>query len=257
MAKDKVIIVIPAKGTSRRLPGKNLMKLGGMFGGKSLVEIAVERSIGSGLGKVVVSTDSTDIGMAVLGFMDSRPVEGVQDVSKMPYVILLDRYRKELCQDNARAWEVCIDAMERTDGCDTLVMTLPTSPFCTSTHIKQAYDMFLNGGRRPVLSVRKVEFNPETLCDKKGTKKDKDQLYPYDTANMFWDFGVVQPSKDVFISNGAVWVVDVDELIREREQYIKGMVGYEMDEVASINIDTRLDYITACAIASDFDWKVL
>lgn len=54
--------IIPAKGTSTRLPNKNLM----LLDGKPLIEYAVEAALNSGLFKIVaVSTDSVEVMEAV------------------------------------------------------------------------------------------------------------------------------------------------------------------------------------------------
>ena len=260
VTKDKVLIVIPAKGNSKRLPGKNLMKLGGTFGDKTLIEIAIERAIKSDLGMVVVSTDSPEILDSTLLWIDNCIHKGGVDMCKAAPNLLVVPRGEGVRKDNTRAWEVCLDAVDQLKAIynseyDTLIMTLPTSPFCTSKHIKEAYQMFLENDRESVMSVKKCEFNPETLCDKKMVAKD--YLFPYDTDNMFWKNGVGKHKRDVFISNGAVWVIKVDELIEKKEQYMQGMHGYEMDEVDSINIDTELDYITACAVAKEYEgWGI-
>jgi len=248
--KDRVIIVIPAKGISKRLPGKNLLKLGGVFGEKTLTDIAAARAMESGLGKVVVSTDSDEVFDDLAGWVRSELANTVSqqkvDYSRPPYLHVMRR-PKDLCKEDTRAWEVCLSVVADTNIADTLIMTLPTSPFCTSTHIRQAYDLFLLNDRKPVMSVCKVNFNPDTI----GVIKhcNKDGFYPY-RLNKCWSQGLFERSYiPPYISNGAVWVVDVNELIEKKEQYIDGTIAFEMDEIESINIDTNLDYITACAVA--------
>lgn len=52
------IAVIPARGGSKRIPGKNIRP----FCGRPMIEYAIETALGTGLfGSVVVSTDSDDI----------------------------------------------------------------------------------------------------------------------------------------------------------------------------------------------------
>ena len=62
----KSLIVIPAKAKSNRLPNKNLLKIGEY----TLVELAVERSLQSNLGDIIVSTDSTRIINIIKGEYD-------------------------------------------------------------------------------------------------------------------------------------------------------------------------------------------
>ena len=235
--ESTVVIVVPAKGTSKRLPSKNLLSLGGKFGAKTMVEVAVDRSIDSGLGLVVVSSDG-------LGVLRTSRNYSTSDVYYM------DR-SKSLGGVGARAWEVCLDVVDHFDKLikmkiDTILMTLPTSPFCIAGDLINALDLFYKNSRRPVLSVTQINFNPETC----GVISGSGRFSAYDGT--YWE-GLKNPSLNngsPFLSNGAVWVCDVDMLREKRDQYIDGMIAYVMPEERSVDINTQFDYSVARLLAS-------
>ena len=184
------IIVIPAKGTSRRLPRKNMLTLGG----EPLVKIAVDRAVSSKLGKVVVSTENENMIQYLKAMINDNTI----------HYDNVDIHRRSirLTQDNTRAWEVCLKVADHYKDAKTIIMTLPTSPFSVSSDLISAYQMYLAHDRKaPVMSVTKVDFNPETLCCK--TNKDdyryKDRLFPYSGICGYWSCGINVSIDSVFL----------------------------------------------------------
>lgn len=225
---DNTIIIIPAKSNSRRLPNKNILKLGD----RTLLRRAVNRSFDSDLGNIIVSRDSDDFYKLIIDWMHPK--------------IFFHNRQKELCKDNTRVWEVLIDVIdwyeENYANIDTVIMTLPTSPFCTPNDIKNAYQMFLDSNRKPVMSITKCQFNPNSIC-----AMIDNELKPFDDEfhGIKWYYGNITDKRNAYLSNGAIWICDTQILREEREQYIDGMLGYEMDEIHGLDINTKLDYLLA------------
>lgn len=238
MGESNIAIVIPAKGKSRRLPGKNMLHIGD----KTLVQRAVERSIECQLGRVIVSTDSNKI---------------IDDISEYAaHGIHLHRREPGEKTEKARAWEVCLEAVDgMMDVCgwkyDTLIITLPTSPFCTSSDMLAVYYMFIDNDRKPVMSVSKLGFNVNTIAQKFDAYGDR--LFPNDFQFIgSWCRNVVESGveKNNFISNGAIYICDIEMLRKAKEQYVNGLLGYEMDGYRGMDINTRFDYCLAVLL----DW---
>ncbi|MBW8001710.1 MAG: hypothetical protein FVQ80_06770 [Planctomycetes bacterium] len=232
MKNSSVAIVVPAKVISKRLPSKNLLCLGGKFGNKTLVEIAVDRSLESGLGMVVVSSDGH-------GVLRQARIYSTAEVYFM-------KRSNGLNEGTSRAWEVCLDSVDRLQlKCNmkvtTVVMTLPTSPFCSAEDLINAVDLFYKKDRRPVMSVKELNFNPATCA----TISNDGVMWRRDGGS----WGVLTVSERVYLSNGAVWVCDVEMLRKRKEQYIAGMVAYVMPEERSIDINTQFDYSVASLLA--------
>ena len=96
--KYKILAYIPARGGSKRIPGKNIKK----FAGKPLVSHAIEQALACKIAdKIVVDTDSPEIAKiakkygAEVPFL--RPAELAQDKSMVIDSIIhtLDRLEKE------------------------------------------------------------------------------------------------------------------------------------------------------------------
>lgn len=106
-----ILSIIPAKGHSQRIPGKNLRELGG----KPLLVWTLEAAISSSeVGRVIVSTDSEDV------------------------VAIARRYDVETTMRRpSEATFECVDVARDHDA-EIIVMLLPTSPFRSGSHIDDA-----------------------------------------------------------------------------------------------------------------------
>lgn len=133
---DRLLTIIPAKGTSRRVPNKNLADLGG----KPLVLWTIEAALGVDFSPhyVVVSSESR----AVLEVANSH---GAHPLHRPP----------ELCADPAQMPEVALHALQACGGFDPTIVCvlLPTSPFRTREHIEEGLRLHVENDRRAVVSV--------------------------------------------------------------------------------------------------------
>lgn len=134
----RTIGLIPARGGSKRLPGKNLRQVGG----KSLIERAIESALESGL-EIAVSTEDRAIaqeaarcGLRLSGCL-VRPDDLAADSTEMIDVVLHAADELQLASD------------------DVIVLLQPTSPFRTAETIKRALAAFKGD---PVVSVSRVEL---------------------------------------------------------------------------------------------------
>ena len=120
-----ILGLIPAKGTSRRLPGKNKL----MFCGKPLVAWTIEAALKAGsLDEVAVSTDDPDIA----------------DIAEECGAAVLDR-PAWLADDKATIYDVVRYHMKRlASAFDTAIVILqPTSPLRTADDIDECVRKWL------------------------------------------------------------------------------------------------------------------
>jgi CMP-N,N'-diacetyllegionaminic acid synthase len=127
-----VVAFIPARGGSKGLPGKNLMKLEG----RSLLRRAIESSQLTGdyegfADMVVVSSDSQEI-------LEEARNAGVDTV--IPH-----ERSMHAATDEATAADVLRDFFEQDDNLDDtrdlwVLYLQPTSPLRTAEHVQQAVD---------------------------------------------------------------------------------------------------------------------
>lgn len=146
----RLLALVPARGGSKAIPGKNLKPLGG----KPLIAWSADAAKASGLfEKVVLSTDSEDIAeagrKAGLEVPFLRPPEISTDAAPMLPVIehALAHYEKQ-------GWVP-----------DAVVLLQPTSPFRRPEMLKEAARRILDEGYDSVVGVYKVpsEFSPYYL----------------------------------------------------------------------------------------------
>jgi CMP-N-acetylneuraminic acid synthetase len=111
-----ILAVIPARGGSKGIPGKNLKELGG----KPLVTWMIEAALDTVVDTVVVSTDDTDIAAISRGY--NLPV----------------RLRpEEISGDLASSESAVLDVLDGDWGSpDTVLMLQPTSPLTLSEDIE-------------------------------------------------------------------------------------------------------------------------
>ena len=147
--KQKNIVVIPARGGSVRIPGKNIKKLWG----KPLIQYAIDAALSSGvIDKVIVSTDSLDIAMvakkcgAEVPFF--RPAKLACDVPTEDVVIhaVLELEKLGFFYNNV----ICLE---------------PPVPFRSHTHIKMAVEILSdrNCEYDSVLTVTPISERPEWM----------------------------------------------------------------------------------------------
>ncbi|MHC8597355.1 acylneuraminate cytidylyltransferase family protein [Arenicellales bacterium IMCC55707] len=136
MSKTPIIAVIPARGGSKRAPGKNTA----LYRGRPLVAHTIEQAIDSGLfNDIVVTTDSHE-------------VRGISQ----GYSVTLHKRHKNLADDNATLLEVIqsLGAEEKWPTDAVIVLLQVTAPLRMTEDIKQAYQLYINSDKtRAVVSV--------------------------------------------------------------------------------------------------------
>ena len=196
-----VLVVIPAKGSSRRIPSKNLR----LLGGKPLFLWTVKAAVEAGIGRVVVSTE------------DER-------VREMAPVEVIDR-PASLAVDPAEAPDVALHALDEVGGTN-VVMLLPTSPFRTAEHVREAFDLH----RRMGANVLSVTEAPDL----------RRKLH----ANVRGQMTALPVAAPVLL-NGAIWIATSQRLRRDGFFAGDGAVPYVMGADEGIDIDTEDDWARA------------
>ncbi|MEK7178866.1 MAG: acylneuraminate cytidylyltransferase family protein [Patescibacteria group bacterium] len=209
----KILAIIPARGGSKGIPGKNIK----LLAGKPLIAWSIEAAKGSRLiDRVVVSTDDINIAEIAKKFgagVIIRP--------------------KELAEDNTPMDPVLKHAVEFLEKenyiSDAIVLLQPTSPLRTAKHLDEAIEKFLGGDFDSLISVE-VNRNP------RHEVRGGEYLVP--TFKKIENRNKREPS---YIENGAVYISKIDLIKQGR---IRGdRVGfYEMDRYSSIDIDESSDF---------------
>lgn len=221
----KPLVVIPARGGSKGVPRKNIKELGG----KPLIYYTIEAARQVFDDEVIcVSTDDKEI---------KKVVE--QTGLKVPFLRPV-----KLATDTAGTRKVLLHALEfykEVDyEADTIVLLQPTSPFRTGTHIEEALELYHPSLDR-VVSVKETDSNPYYVL-----YEENDEGYLRQSKK--GDFKRRQDCPTVWELNGAIYIINRNSLRKEKMSDSKKVKKYVMDEVTSIDIDTKLDWELAKTI---------
>lgn len=225
----RVLAVVPARGGSKGLPGKNLKP----FRGVPLVALAgyVAREV-SEIDKAVVSTDSAEIALVAkhagleVPFMRPPELSGdlVGDVDVLVHALT---------------------ATERVDGCryDVVVMLQPTCPLRSSGDVRACLDMFAANDADSVWSVSATDKKYHPL---KQLKVERSRLSYYDARGA--EIIARQQLSDSFIRNGVAYVISRDCLMNRRS--LMGERAFAcITPGPQISVDTAEDLAAAEALA--------
>ncbi len=215
----KTLAIIPARGGSKGVPGKNKA----LINGKPLICYTIETALeASGIDHLVVSSDDPDI---------LKIAEGYKEV------LVHDR-AKELASDTSPITDT-IRKLADTYPSDVIMLLQPTSPIREPHQIEQAIALLeKNKQANSVISVTAM-----------------DDVHP---ARMYWDKeGVLSPILEEFeqtrrqdipealYRNGAIYAVRSSAFYASGQIMAKPSVGLEMPSSQLLNIDEPRDLLIA------------
>lgn len=219
----KKLFLIPARGGSKGIPGKNVK----LLGNRPLIYYTIDAAnaaFESG-DRIVVSTDSDEIAEVVR-----------QYGNYVPFI-----RPAELASDTAGSREVILHALDffeqKDEHFDCIVLLQPTSPFRKGTHVKEALKLY-----RPsfdmVVSAFETKSNPYYVLFEENSggfiEKSKQG-----------NFTRRQDCPKVFELNGAIYVINPKSVRSENLPDFKHTRVYEMNAADSVDLDTSDDWAYA------------
>lgn len=215
------LVVIPARGGSKRLPRKNVLSLGG----KPLIAWTIEAAIDACRGaRILVSSDDDEI-LAISAGFQSRGV-------------ISHRRNPELATDTATTADVLIDAVnaERAIGYnpEVIILLQPTSPLRAPEDITNAVMLFDERAKADtVVSVCEVDHPTAWI----GKVDCNSRLRGLDlSAARSQDHG------KEYRLNGAVYVVSVSNLLATGSLFTDSLFASVMPRERSLDIDNEIDF---------------
>ena len=218
----KILAIIPARGGSKGIPGKNIK----LLGGKPLLQYTVESAKESALlSRVILSSDDPEI-IAV----------GKELGLEVPFVRpaeLAGEATSSLGVSKHTLEELCSQGREY----DAVCLLQPTPPFRSTGLIDKAIEKFRSGNYDSLISVREVpaEFNPH------WTYEELEGKLKIATG----DEEIISRRQDLpkaYHRDGAVYITKTSVLLEQNSLYGKN-IGY-IDTTGSVyvNIDTEEDW---------------
>lgn len=224
MFRSKMIIaIIPARGGSKRLPGKNIK----LLNNKPLIYWSIKAAKESKyIDKLIVSTDDNEIAKISRQF-------GAEVPFSRP---------KELSNDNSDSISVIKHAIEFYDKIYEYVLLLqPTSPLRLTIDIDNSIKL-LNEKTKSVVSVCEAEHSPLWCNTLPGDLSMKDFIRP-ELNNIR-----SQDLPKYYRLNGAIYVAGTEYIYRHNGFIGENTRAYIMPQSRSADIDTETDWKSVEAI---------
>lgn len=212
----KILSIIPARGGSKGLKKKNIIN----FLGKPLIAWSIEASISSDyISKTIVSSDDDEI----------------LEIAKRYKSEILKR-PEEFATDSSSSEEVVKHVLECVEEYFEFVVLLqPTSPLRNKNDIDMAFRKFFSKNATSLISLK--EFDNKVL----KSFIEKDDGFIEGLVNNSYPFMRRQDLPEIYLSNGAIYIVKVDEFIKNNSFFTDKTISFFMDDAKSVDIDSIED----------------
>jgi CMP-N,N'-diacetyllegionaminic acid synthase len=217
----EILAIIPARGGSKTLPGKNIK----LLNGKPLIAYTIEEALKSNyISRIVISTDD----------------EAISEVGKKYGAEVPFLRPDELSTDYSPTIDAVIYTVNRLKDMqgyipDYVCLLQCTTPLKTVHHIDEAIKKLVRSGFDGIVSVCESQAHPYWMQVFNGERLE---------CFMHQENKILrrQDLPPVYRLNGAIWVVRTTSLLEERSLIVKNQTGYIMDLKDSVDIDTELDF---------------
>lgn len=219
----RILALIPARGGSKRLPGKNIK----LLGGRPLISWSICAAQKSGCcADVMVSTDD----------------HSIEKIARDYGAVVPWLRPAHLSTDTASSVDVAIHALNsyeaETGPVDGVLLLQPTSPFRTAESIRLAVKKFgEEAGRVPFVSVSPASSHPAWCF--RLTESGMSPFLAYEGSRS-------QDLEPAWVLNGSIYIISPERLRSERTFVTpdtKPIIITEMSE--AIDIDDQYDWIYA------------
>ncbi len=213
----KILGLIPARGGSKGIPGKNIT----LLAGKPLIGWTLEAAHASArLSRVIVSTDDPQIAEvaaqcgADVPFL--RPSELATDSA--PVIEAVEFTLRKLAQDFGEHY-------------DAIVLLQPTSPLRATADIDAALELALNRNAPALISVCEASPHPWLA---RTISEDGSLGYLFPGAAVRSSRQDYPPA---FMINGAIYFSTCESLLTSGKFQPPGTIAYQMPAERSLDID--------------------
>lgn len=219
----KILAIIPARGGSKGVPGKNSK----LLGDKPLIAYSIQAALASQkIHTVITSTDD----------------ETIAGIAKQYGALVPFMRPSELATDTARSLDVVLHAVHFLESqnqyYDAVCLLQPTSPFRAEKFIDHCIETFIQQQVDSLVSVRSVpnEYNPHWVFE-----PDANNRLHISTG----EETIIARRQDLpkaYIRDGNVYITKVSVLKQQQSLYGKTIGYVESDAENYVNIDTPEDW---------------
>ena len=221
------LAVIPARGGSKRLPGKNVRVMCGL----PAIAYTIAAARDSGLfSLVMVSTDSESIAEVAVRY-------GAQ----VPFL-----RAAALADDETHVSSVTLDALTRMDQTSQrfafVAQLMPNCPLRDAADVRDSYQQFVDTQSNAQLSVARFGWQTPWWAMRRGDDFRLTPLFPQEAVTRGQDL------PPLVCPTGAIWWARAETLRDTGTFHIPGRTGWEIDPAHAIDIDTEDDWSLAEAL---------
>lgn len=215
----KILAIIPARGGSKGIPRKNIINLEN----KPLIAWTIEASLKSKyITKTIVSSEDDEI-------LDIAK-KYKADIIKRPIKLSLDTTATEPVIKHT------IDTLKNNkEEFDYIILLQPTSPLRNTKHIDEAFKSFFENNSTSLISVKEI--------DNKILKafKENQNGFIEGISNNKYPFQRRQDLPKTYLSNGAIYIIRIDDFLKNNSLFTDKTISYVMDNISSMDIDNKDD----------------
>ncbi|HEU4790440.1 MAG TPA: acylneuraminate cytidylyltransferase family protein [Flavobacterium sp.] len=225
----KILAIIPARGGSKGVPGKNIK----LLNGKPLLAYTSEIALQSKhLTEVIVSTE------------DGKIVEVAKRLGiKVPFIRPM-----ELAQDDTPTIDVVFHALQWYEDqnifFDAVCLLQVTSPFRTLEFLDKALEKFIEKNSDSLVSVQRVphEYNPHWTFEVNIDGNLKIATGEAEIISRRQELPIA------YHRDGSIYITKTRVLLKEHSLYGKSTAFIESEPYFYVNIDTLQDWEKAEAM---------
>lgn len=217
-----MLAIIPARGGSKGIPGKNIK----LLCGKPLIVYTIEAAItAKSVERITLSTDDPEIAKIASNY-------GIEIPFMRP---------EHLAKDDSLAIDNYIYTIDHLNACnptqyDEFIVLQPTSPFRTAADIDNAIELFHEKNADSVISVCEASHPP--LWAKK--------IDPSGALKNYFNINIGNKNRQelekAYMPNGAIFILKLSLLKFFHSFYSDRTYAHVMPPENSVDIDTDIDF---------------
>jgi len=213
----KILAIVPARGGSKGVPGKNIK----MAGGKPLIAWVIDAAKKSKyIDRLILSSDDNEIIRIAQKYKCEVPF-------KRPAA---------LAQDKSLTADAIVHALNELSGYDYVVLLQPTSPLTQTRDIDGCIEFCINSVADAVVSVTQPDKSPYWMFN----MGERNTLSP-----VLGKAYLNQPRQalpPVYVPSGAIYIAESRWFLEHKSFYSDATLGYVVPRERSLDIDTALDF---------------
>lgn len=226
----RIAALIPARGGSKRLPGKNIR----LLGGKPLIAWSIDFALANpAIDEIVVSTDDA----------------AIADAARQSGVAVSWLRPANLSSDTASSVDVALHALDQLERAgrlpDILVLLQPTAPFREQGLLARALQLTVTNDLAPVIALGHAKTHP-SWCFR---MMEDGSVQPYGEG--FAEGARSQDLPPAYEITGALYVIGADRFRREKSFAGQGLMGVvSSSRHYDCDVDDAFDWLVAEAVAA-------